>query len=190
MECNSTNFNSVFSFRPLINTWKELAQNGRPGSRQLYSELLAKVSTVPELLQPIEDESVIEKHRDLIEQMMATIFPVTLSDKEDIYGALIPFKLKVIYGSERFKKLFLGSADNRIIMPDIHNPNSLEKEKLIGAYQLILSRLYNIPVPDIMTTVHAYSCPDTNLDRYMELEIDTRFVNVSYKGELPALPAE
>ncbi|HTE24474.1 hypothetical protein [Flavitalea sp.] len=190
MECNCTNFNSVFSFRPLINTWTELAQNGREGSRQLYSELLEKVSRVPELLLPITDESVIEKNRNLIEQMMATIFPVTLSDKEDVYGTLIPFKLKVIYGSERFRKLFLGSADNRIIMPDIHNPNSLEKEKLIGAYQLILSRLYNVPIPDIMTTVHSYSCPNTTLDRYMELEIDTRFVNVTYKGDLPPLSAE
>jgi hypothetical protein len=190
MECNSTNFNSIFSFRPLINTWKELAENGREGSRQLYSELLEKVSQVPELLLPITDESVIEKNRNLIEQMMATIFPVTLSDKEDIYGTLIPFKLKVIYGSERFRNLFLGSTDSRIIMPDIHNPNSLEKEKLIGAYQLILSRLYNVPIPDIMTTVHSYSCPDTTLDRYMELEIDTRFVNVVYKGDLPPLSAE
>ncbi|RYY07734.1 MAG: hypothetical protein EOP43_02355, partial [Sphingobacteriaceae bacterium] len=66
----------------------------------------------------------------------------------------------------------------------------LEKEKLIGAYQLILSRIYNVPIPDIMTTVHSYSCPDTTLDRYMELEIDTRFVNVTYKGDLPPLPAE
>ncbi|RYY14089.1 MAG: hypothetical protein EOO04_30805 [Chitinophagaceae bacterium] len=190
MECNSTKFNSVFSFRPLINTWKELAQNGREGSRQLYRELLDKVSQVPELMLPIVDENVIENNRNLIEQMMATIFPVTLSDKEDIYGTLIPFKMKVIYGSERFRKLFLGSADNRIIMPDIHNPNSLEKEKLIGAYQLILSRLYNVPIPDIMTTVHSYSCPDTTLDRYMELEIDTRFVNVTYKGDLPPLSAD
>jgi hypothetical protein len=191
MECNfTTNFNSVFSFRPLINTWKELAQNGREGSRQLYSELLEKVSQVPELLLPAVDEIVIEKNRSLIEQMMATIFPVTFSDKHDIYGTLVPFKMKVIYGSERFRKLFLGSADNRIIMPDIQNPNSLEKEKLIGAYQLILSRLYNVPIPDIMTTVHLYSCPDTTLDRYMELEIDTRFVNVTYKGDLPPLTAD
>ena len=190
MDCNFTSFNSVFSFRPLINTWKELAENGRHGSRQLYTELLEKVNQFPELTQPITDESTIEKHRTLIDQMMATIFPVTLSDKEDLYGALIPFKMNVIYGSERFNRLFLGSEDNRIVMPDIHNSDSLQKEKLTGAYQLILSRLYNMPVPDIMTTVHAYTCPETTLDRYMELEIDTRFVNVTYKGQLPELPAE
>src|SRR5687768_4423416 len=188
MECNfTTNFNSVFSFRPLINTWKELAEHGREGSRQLYKDLLEKVSEVPELLLPAVSESVLEANRNLVEQMMATIFPVTLSDKDDLYGTLVPFKMKVIYGSERFRKLFLGSEDSRIIMPDIHNPNSLEKEKLIGAYQLILSRLYNVPIPDTMTTVHSYSCPDTTLDRYMELEIDTRFVYVTYKGDLPPL---
>jgi hypothetical protein len=190
MESNSTYFNSVLSFRPLINTWKELAKNGRQGSRQLYSELLAKVNNVPELMEPIEDESLLDKHRDLVEQMMATIFPVTLSDKQDLYGAMVPFQMRVVFGSEKFTKLFMSTADNSINMPALLDSDSLHKEKLTGAYQIILSRLYNMPVPDIMTSVHAYTCADTSLDRYMELELDTRFVTVSYKGELPLLPAE
>ncbi|RZK45539.1 MAG: hypothetical protein EOO94_04185, partial [Pedobacter sp.] len=67
----------------------------------------------------------------------------------------------------------------------------MEKEKLAGAYQLILSRLYNMPVDNTMTSVHSYTCHETSLDRYMELEIDTRFIDVRYKGdELPALPQQ
>ncbi|HTF31617.1 MAG TPA: hypothetical protein VK625_22320, partial [Flavitalea sp.] len=76
-----------------------------------------------------------------------------------------------------------------IVMPAMHDFNTLEKEKLNSAYQLILSRLYKIPVPDIMTTVHSYYCENTSLDKYMEIEIDTRFITVRYLGELPALPA-
>ena len=189
MDCNFTQINSVFSFGPLLKTWQELASNGREGIRTLYKELLAKVEQYPELLQPITDEKVFKKHRDLIDQMMATIFPVTLSDKSDLYGAIVPFKQEVVYGSEKFNELFLCSSDNQMLLPELHNKAALHNEKVAGAYQLILSRLYNVPVADTMTSVHAYVCAETSLDKYMEVELDTRFVNVKSKADLPALPA-
>jgi hypothetical protein len=190
MECTFTKFNSVFSLLPLINTWKDLAENGREGTKQLYRELLERVNQYPELLSRAIDEETIEKHRPLIDQMMATVFPVTLSDKDDLFGAIIPFKRTVIYGSAKFNSLFLQESDNRIVMPDLHSANSLQKEKISCAYQIILSRLYNIPVSDHMTSVHSYRCPDTTLDKFMELQLDMRFIDVSYKGELPPLPSE
>ncbi len=189
MDCNFTHINSVFSFGPLLKTWQELAKNGREGTRTLYKELLAKVEQYPELLVPITDEKVFEKHRDLIDQMMATIFPVTLSDKSDLYGAIVPFKQEVVYGSEKFNQLFLSSADNQMVLPDLHDKSALHQEKIAGAYQLILSRLYNVPGSDTITSVHAYVCPVTSLDKYMEVELDTRFVNVRAKTALPELPS-
>src|ERR1700704_2935475 len=83
---------STLSFRPLIRTWEAIAENGREGTKELYKELLTKVKQYPELLEPITDESVLEKHQALIEQMMTTIFPVTLSDADDLFGASIPFQ--------------------------------------------------------------------------------------------------
>lgn len=191
MEYNYTDsgpiqFNSRFSFRPLIRAWEEAIKDGREGTSLLYSQLLHQIKQHPELLEPIYDDSILDKHRVLIEQMMATIFPVTLSDHDDLFAVSKPFQYKVLYSSHRFRKMFLNE-DNLIKMPDEETAQKISNEKFAGAYQLILTRLYNMKISGIATSVHAYKCPDSGLDKYLELEMDTRFIDVSTKGSLPDL---
>lgn len=179
-------FNSRFSFRPLIRAWEEAVQEGREGTGLLYAQLLAQVKQHPELLVPIDDDSVLEKHRVLIEQMMATIFPVTLSDKEDLFAVSKPFQYKVLYASRLFRSMFLDD-DNYIKMPSEETAQKISTEKLAGAYQLILTRLYNMKIGGTATSVHPFKCPHSGLDKYLELEMDTKFIDVSTKADLPEL---
>ncbi len=179
-------FNSRFSFRPLIRAWEEAIKDGREGTSLLYSQLLQQIKQHPELLEPIYDDSILEKHRVLIEQMMATIFPVTLSDKDDLFAVSKPFQYKVLYASRLFRTMFLNEDDS-IRMPDEETAQQISIEKVVGAYQLILTQLYNMRISGIATSVHPYKCPDSGLDKYLELEMDTRFIDVSTKHELPNL---
>ena len=195
MQSNSTTstntvFNSSLSFRPLIRAWEAVIQDGRDGARRLYQDLLDKIKQHPELLEPIKDEKILEKHQSLIEQMMATIFPVTLSDKEDLFGVSIPFQFRMIYSSQKFRSLFLSEDGDQILIPDDETGKKLSHEKLACAYQLVLARLYNKEIPGQVTTIHPYKCPFTGLDKYMELELDTRFIDVKVKGTLPDVPQE
>lgn len=182
----SIQFNSRFSFRPLIRVWEDIIRDGREGSSKLYSQLLQEVKKFPELLEPIQDDTILEKHRFLIEQMMATIFPVTLSDKEDLFAISKPFQHKVLYASQLFRHMFLNE-DDVIQMPSEETAQKLFLEKLEGAYQLILTRLYNMKIGGVASSVHPYRCPQTGLDKYMELEMDTRFIDVHPKNKLPLL---
>lgn len=191
MEPNSTSvINTALSFGPLIREWEKIIREGREGTRQLYQDLLQKVHQHPELLGPIHDRSVLDKHKDLIDQIMTTVFPVTLSDKNDLYGGGIPFQFKMFYESAKFRELFLAEDGTGIIMPDTGTACKLSDEKELCAYSFILNRLYNIETSNIVATVHPYQCEDTALDRYMELELDTRFIDVKVKGELPELPLD
>lgn len=183
-------FNSVFSFRPLTRAWEAIIKDGTEGSKQVYADLLQKVSDHPELLEPITDEAVFEKHAALIEQMMTTIFPVTLSDKQDLFAVSLPFQYKVIYSSSLFKQLFLGPEGEYIQIPNMKTAEELYCQKAGGAYQLILDRLYNVRVDGTVTSIHPYQCPDSGLDRFMELELDTRFIDVVPLRPLPELPME
>ena len=180
-------FNSRFSFRPLLRVWKEKTREGREGKKQFYSELLEKVKQYPELMQPIEDDSVFDKHKSLIDQMMSTIFPVTLSEQDDLYAVSLPFTYKVYYASELFRMMFLN--ENNIIQIPLETEQKISDEKLAGAYQLILNRLYNMEVGGVATSVHPYQCPISGLDKFMELEMDTRFIDVNYVGNLPIMPS-
>lgn len=181
-------FNSRFSFRPLIRAWEQAMEHGREGTRVLYKQLLDQIKQHPELLQPIDDDKILQKHKLLIEQMMATIFPVTLSDKEDLFAVTKPFQYQVLYASELFRSMFLDENDS-IKMPSAEAAQKISTEKLAGAYQLILTRLYNMNISGIATSIHKYKCPDCGLDKYLELEMDTRFIDVSTDESLPELDA-
>lgn len=182
-------FRSRLSFAPLLRAWETIANEGRPGMQQVYRNLIDKVSQYPELLAPIEDDSILEKHRGLIEEMMTTVFPITLSDQHDLYAVSVPFQYKTIYASKLFSNSFLnGGCSDTIVMPDMGTEKNLNQEKMLSAYQMILAKLYHVKSEDVMRSVHPYKCPNTHLDKYMELELDVRFIDITVNGELPELP--
>ena len=187
LQSESNQFNSRFSFKPLIRALEEGIAQGREGTSILYAQLLTQIKEHAELLEPIQDDSILEKHRVLIEQIMATIFPVTLSDTEDLFAITKPFQYKVLYSSKLFRSMFLTGDDDFIRMPSEKTAQKISSEKLVGAYQLILTRLYNMKIGGIATSIHPYKCPDSGLDKYLELEMDTRFIDVSSIGNLPKL---
>lgn len=182
---------SVLSFRPLINALEKTIKEGRAGIGLWYKELLDKVYQHPELLEPILDPEILNTHKSLIEQLMSTVFPVTLSDDNDLFGGAIPFQFQMFYSSRKLREQFLDSDGRHIIMPDCGTEQKLSDEKLMGAYQLILGRFFNMNINNgTISSIHSYKCVDTGLDSYMELELDTRFIDVHVKGELPELPIE
>src|SRR6266498_1722224 len=87
----SITFQSKLSFLPLIDSWKKRIEESEKGISFFYGELLERVSKHSELLEPIEDLSILQRHHSLINIMMSTVFPVTLSDKEDLFAVTIPF---------------------------------------------------------------------------------------------------
>ncbi|HYE54830.1 MAG TPA: hypothetical protein VD996_08310, partial [Chitinophagaceae bacterium] len=181
-------FKSVLSFKPLVKTWEAVISEGQEGVSELYASLLKKVQQHPELLEPITNDEILEKHKSLVNQMMATVFPITLSSTQDLYAIGLPFQHKIIYASAAFRKMFTGKAGQYIQLPDQNMARKLDDEKLAGAYQLILDKFYNIRIEGMMTSVHPYKCPESGLDQFMELEIDTRFIDVISKSALPPLP--
>jgi hypothetical protein len=77
-----------------------------------------------------------------------------------------------------------------ICMPDSETAERIYSEKYAGAYQILLNRLYDVRVDGTVTSVHPYKCPDTGLERFMELELDTKFIDVKAKKALPDLPEQ
>jgi hypothetical protein len=180
-------FQSRLSFQPLIESWKAKIEQGEEGIASFYRELFEKVSQHPLLLQPVDDISTLKKHQGLVNTMMATVFPVTLSDKEDLFAVAIPFTYHVIYSSNLFRKFFISKDGDQINIEDETSEN-ISKEKLQWAYQLILNKFYDAKFPVHSISVHTYKHPTTGLEKFMELDLDARFVDVKAKATLPKLP--
>jgi hypothetical protein len=175
------------SFKPLLNRWKEKAAVQNEGCHELYSNMLHRLSRHPELLEPIDDMEVVNRHKSLIGMMMASIFPVTISDDKDLFAVTIPFTYTSIYSSSFFKALFLPVEGGQIMLPDEETEKLISESRLISAYQIILNRFYGMNLSGTINSVYSLIDPATGLKKFLELDLDASFIEVVLKGDLPNL---
>jgi hypothetical protein len=181
-------FNSRLSLRPLVEALKKSIAEGKPGSQKLYGDLIASVDAYPELLEPISDLSLLGPHTELVEMLLSTIFPPTNSENENLYAVSLPFKFQTVYASRLFQMLFLKPGTNEINVPNNDIGNNLNKEKMLFAYGKILNKYRGYSSPDCASSIHPYPDPVSGVIKYMELEIDARFIDVNPVGKMPEFP--
>jgi hypothetical protein len=182
-------FNSRLSFQPLINILKKTINEDKPGAKKLYGDLIAKIENIPDLLQPFSDASLLKPYTEVIEMLLATLFPPSAAKHEDLYAVAFPFKFNVIYSSRSFQNIFVRPGTDEIKVPDsIHQ--KVGYNKVHFAYSLILEKYlgYNSAGPS--RTIYPYVEPLTGLTKYFELNVDTRFVDVNPVGEFPDIPED
>ena len=78
-------FRIVLSLRPLIDFWTRLAERQDSAKGAVARVIAAEVAKVPELLEPLTDCSLTERHEELLDLLMAAAFPPALSQHG--YGA-------------------------------------------------------------------------------------------------------
>jgi len=187
----SVHYQSKVSFQPLLNVLKRTLQHGSSvGARKLYSGILEYAEQHPELQNPIDDLSALEPHHEWIEMLLSIIFPPTASEHEMLYSAGLPFSYKTIYTSRLFRMLFLEPGTNDIKIPDNETGKDIERDRSIGAYNLILRKYCNYHASEFVASVHPYHDPHSGLIKYMELQLDTRYIDVKYIGSHLPIPED
>ncbi|HUR65094.1 MAG TPA: hypothetical protein VMZ03_01985 [Chitinophagaceae bacterium] len=183
---NEYRFNSFLSFRPLVEALKKNIREGNPGMLKLYGQVVAEFESHPELLKPLPDLDILFRHSELIEELVSAVFPPTTTNY--MYGVSVPFKFRAVYASPVFKKKMIKPGTNEIIMPENQLGVHLTEQRLSAAYGLILKKYMGIIPPDTYHSTYTYPEESTGLTRYMELRLDTRFIDVRPVAEMPPLP--
>jgi hypothetical protein len=182
-------FTSRLSLRPLVEVLKKTIAEGRPGSQKLYGELIARVESYPELLQPITDLSILEPHSELVDMLLSTIFPPANSENENLYAVALPFRFHIIYSSRLFQQFFIKPGTQEVNVPDNEIGRNLGEEKLMFAYTMILKKYGGYEAPEVSRSIYPFTDALSGLTKYLELQIDTRFVDISTaNGQMPVLP--
>lgn len=182
-----TGGDSVLSLRPLVHVLKRMIKEEKPGAQKLYQSILQEVETVPELLQPISGEVPVQ-HKELVEALLASIFPPSSSSNQGLYAITYPFSPETVYASPGFRKLFL-KEETCINVPDRKTTAGISHAGLSLAYDVVLKQMYSLPVPVTATSVHPFTEEETGLTKYYELKLNAEFVEVQCAGEKPELPA-
>ncbi len=179
------------SFQPLLAVLKTtLEQGSSAGAKKLYSGIISYADAHPALLKPIGDLTLLDEHKEWLEMLLSIVFPPTTSEHDSLYCIAIPFSFTTIYSSRLFQMQFILPGTKDIKIPDNTTGQHIHRDMLAGAYHLILKRYCNHHTSDFVSSVHPYHDPHSGLLRYMVLELDTRYVEVGFKGEQHPLTAE
>jgi hypothetical protein len=178
-------FKSNLSFYPLVMALKKNIDEGNPGMKKLYGNVVKEFESHPELMKTITDLDILTPHTELIEELLSAVFPPTTANY--MYGVAIPFKHIAVYASPRFKSM-LKPGTQEINVPEGQVGSNLNQEKMQFAYGLILKKYLGVNSPETSRSIHPYLNEETGLTRFLELRIDARFIDVKPIGEMPALP--
>jgi len=182
-------FNSRLSFLPLLTSLKKTIAERKPGYQKLYGEVIEKFESFPELMQPVDDLSLLEKHQELIEMLLDILFSPVNSEADNSFAVALPFTFHTIYSSRSFQQSFLKKGSNEINVPSTDMAYKLFSEKLLYAYYMILNEFSDIDLPPHALTVYPIEDQASGLKKFFEVQIDARFVDVkTIDGGLPIIP--
>jgi hypothetical protein len=184
-------YNTRVSFHLLISVLRRSLDHGSsPGAKKLYASILDYIDKHPEVENAFEDLAALEPHREWIEMLLGVVFPPTISEHDSLYSVSPPFSYTTIYSSRLFRMLFLEPGTNDIKIPDTETGRDIEHDRLLGAYNLILRKFCNYHAPEFVSSVHPYHDPHSGLLKYMELQLDTRYVDVKFIGSHLPIPED
>ena len=183
-------FGISLSLKPLIDYWQNAKDKGSKSEKIMAETILKKIAKAPELLEPIRDEKLIEKHRDLVDMMMTAIFPPATTEDE-IGAAITPYDKFTPFATTKFKEVFGESwskSKNKKELTEVEE--DMIYRKTLHAYIMIFKEFYGIELPLDKTIVLNLPNPQTGLDRHYKLEINMKFSTINLRSNPKELSDE
>ena len=169
-------FRSALSLKPLIELWRSYEREANSAQAALAKKLNGELEKAPELSEPIDDFSIIEKHHNLIAQLMSVVFPAAFWNEMHA-AAVVPFQLRPFYAAPKFMDLSFVK-DGRFGAGLNLDDELFRLGRTLKAYSHILKKIYgvdtNFDYPLIFTNVD----PATGLPRHYRIDFDLRFVEI------------
>lgn len=183
----SDSFNTPYSTQlclgPLLENIKAFVDTKDHGLRFLAREVMRRAEKLPELWVPIEDPSVLESHKELLDLLMLFLIPP--SEREAIlYKISLPFHFDPIYVSNAVKKLM---AMQNACYSFSAGQDIVKARQLVGIGCFILQRIYGVEIDVKPTAMLTVKDAVTGLDRFYKPTMDERFIKVVVNGEAPRL---
>lgn len=147
---------------------------------QFEQRLAGKKSLKPEDMQ---------EYGDLLELVFASIYPAIEDERKSLWALSIPMKPVLFYGTDPFYDSFRSPETGMFKAELFDSENKVRRRiNLEFIYSFLLKKLYNYTFyPEDGSFLHAMKDPVTGLLRFFKLNVDTRFVSICLKGDLPKL---
>ncbi len=180
-------FKSRLSLKPLLDFWEGILAADKGGIGSLGPVIRQKLENHPELREPIEDISILENHQELIELLMSVVFPPAFWES-DCAAAFVPFQFTGFYATPSFKTLF--RMDGQGFTPQLNiDPQQWQWGRLLKAYLYIHQKHYGFDLNWDTPLIARAKCPKTGLDRFFNIVLDPKFLELKVLGKPRSLSA-
>jgi GAF domain-containing protein len=175
-------FKVIFTLRPLIKYWEKIAANSNPIDSEYAKKIIEELKKAPELYEPIENYSVLEKHKSLVEAMLGAIISPASKDF-DYYAAIDMKAVRSFYETPHFKELNLFE-DQRSFYNLLIDSKTMLACTIVGSYANLLRKFYNINVNYEFPLLYSYKDKVTGLERHVRVRMLGWFVDYKKVGDL------
>ncbi|MGC8657794.1 MAG: GAF domain-containing protein, partial [Desulfomonilaceae bacterium] len=165
---------TVLSLRPLIDFWHKTMNSSDASWGLSGDELNAKLEEALELMEPITDFSALERHQSVIKTLMSALFPRAFWETQ-VSGAFIPAPLRPFFVSPLLKTRFLNN-DGSLKGRPFPDQETYDRLDALMSYLMVLKKFYEIDSDLDLPLIRVIPDPDTGLDRYYKILIQTKFV--------------
>ncbi|MCJ8208520.1 GAF domain-containing protein [Mucilaginibacter sp. RS28] len=180
---------TAFSFRPFIRDMHHRIETEHTIRAQFYRFVLQNFNNYPQLDAPITAVEAL-KYPDILELIYAVLSP-SVTDEHNFHWAIgTPLPGNILYSTPAFKDFVeLYHQDQSATINQ--GQEAFKNRQKDFVYRLILKKLYKISSDIDNDTIYT-KLDETNclLEKYYKIHIDTAYVDVSVKGELPTLRPE
>ncbi|MBL0741732.1 GAF domain-containing protein [Chryseolinea lacunae] len=167
-------FRSILSLRLLIEYWeRNIAQGAVP---DFVKGMMDYLDTAPELRLPIEDFSIVEKHKTFINFLMTAVMPPANQDTERI-AAILPFQFTSVYSTRAFDRTLDMKRIEEMVTTNFPD-NHMTLGKTVKACLLILEKFYGVKMDNDKPILFTLRNPESGLDRVYKVEISHQFCDI------------
>ncbi len=173
-------FRYVVSLAPLVNFWNQSVDCTDRTWGTMLETIREELAKAPELMEPIEDLSVLERHKNLVRTLMSAVFPAALWETRAL-AALVPYSLEPFFYSPAFESLVMNGDRSYKGRPALEGEPYV-MARLMRAYFIILRDCYGIDEGLYHPLVQIVPDPKTGLDRYIRFKPELGFLEIRNLG--------
>jgi hypothetical protein len=179
-------FKSVISFNKFIDFLIHNIKSGPSIKIPYFKWILKKFSKLPQLSGGIPLEKVGD-YEEMLELVSTCLLPLA-SDENSLWALSNPLSPQIFYSTDGFHKLMECLKHPAVLNPATEDADS-ESERIMQElqYGMVLEKIYHLPYLKKTEWIRKFEDPDTGLDKYFQVNIDTRFIDIQVIDQMPVL---
>ncbi|RJQ76828.1 MAG: GAF domain-containing protein [Desulfobacteraceae bacterium] len=181
-------FHSATSLKPLLGFWRKRVAPACNYMAEMLKTFEAQMAQIPALSGDIEDSRVLEQHSQLVNPLMAVVFPSSTWESE-IAGAVTPLENRPFFYTPNFKRILMN--EEGLLRGTFKQPEQdVDRFRRLRAFWFILDKIYGIGQGRSTPVIKTVSDPSTGVDRFYRILPDWQFLEVETQGEPQPLSPE